>query len=130
MRFLVPLATRALPMLLLFVTFLFINTEVWQMATNLAVGTALGTVLLMLGLAVLFLVVRLPEEVDRVDDEVDDDVRRARVRRYAAGGGEPGGRRRTRRIDPQDHAQVAGFERGTSSWCCWSSRPSRCCCSR
>ena len=30
-----PMATRALPLLLLFVTFLFINTEVWQVASNL-----------------------------------------------------------------------------------------------
>ncbi|MCY7402818.1 MAG: hypothetical protein LH477_18035 [Nocardioides sp.] len=33
-----PLATRALPMLLLFVTFLFINTEVWQVASSLDGG--------------------------------------------------------------------------------------------
>ncbi|MDI4659415.1 hypothetical protein, partial [Xanthobacter autotrophicus] len=33
-----PLATRALPMLLLFVTFLFINTEVWQVTSAMDAG--------------------------------------------------------------------------------------------
>ena len=64
----------------------------------------------MFGLAVLFLLVRLPEEVDRVDDEVDDDF----IVRACAGtpleqasrevAADPG-------IDPQEHAQVSGFER-------------------
>ena len=32
---LVPLVTRALPLLLLFITFLFINAEVWELSANL-----------------------------------------------------------------------------------------------
>jgi hypothetical protein len=109
-RFLVPMASRALPLLLVFVTFLFVNAEAWQMTTNLPFGLLWFTVLLMFGLAVLFLLVRLPEEVDRVDDEVDDGfIVRACVgtpleeasREVAA---DPG-------IDPQEHAQVSGFER-------------------
>ena len=109
-RFLVPMASRALPLLLVFVTFLFVNAEAWQMTTNLPFGLLWLTVLLMFGLAVLFLLVRLPEEVDRVDDEVDDDfVVRACVgtpleqasREVAA---DP-------LVDPQEHAQVSGFER-------------------
>ena len=39
---LLPLATRALPLLLLFVTFLFINTEVWQVTSNLDGGRAVA----------------------------------------------------------------------------------------
>ena len=35
-----PLVTRALPLLLLFVTFLFINTEVWMVASSLDAGRA------------------------------------------------------------------------------------------
>ena len=35
LRMLVPTVTRALPLLLLFVTFVFISTEVWQVATGL-----------------------------------------------------------------------------------------------
>lgn len=65
-----PLATRALPMLLLFVTFLFINTEVWMIASALEGGTLWGAVMLFAALAVGFLVVRLIEEVDRLDDEI------------------------------------------------------------
>jgi hypothetical protein len=68
-----PLVTRALPLLLLFVTFLFINTEVWQVATSLDGGVLWVSVLLFSALAVAFLLVRLPEELDRVDDELDAD---------------------------------------------------------
>jgi hypothetical protein len=66
-----PLVTRALPLLLLFVTFLFINTEVWMVADSLDRGVLTLAVLLFAGLAVAFLLVRLPEEVDRVDDDID-----------------------------------------------------------
>jgi hypothetical protein len=72
LRSLLPMTTRALPLLLLFITFLFINTEVWQVASNLSAGALWLTVLLFTVLAVGFLLVRLPEEVDRVDDDVDD----------------------------------------------------------
>lgn len=71
LKLLVPMASRALPLLLVFVTFLFINAEVWQMTSALAPGLLWLTVLLLLSLAVMFLIVRLPEEVDRVDDAVD-----------------------------------------------------------
>lgn len=109
-RYLVPMASRALPLLLVFVTFLFVNAEAWQMTSNLPFGLLWFTVLLMLGLAVAFLMVRLPEEVDRVDDEVDDDF----VVRACAGTPLEGASREVAAdpsIDPQDYAQVAGFER-------------------
>lgn len=67
---LVPLVTRALPLLLLFVTFLFINTEVWQVASSLDDGVLWVSALLFALVAVAFLLVRLPEELDRVDDEM------------------------------------------------------------
>ena len=73
LELLFPLATRAMPMLLLFVTFLFINTEVWMVASALDGGTLWGAVLLFAAVAVGFLVVRLIEEVDRLDDEVGRD---------------------------------------------------------
>lgn len=71
LKLLVPMASRALPLLLVFVTFLFINAEAWQMTSELAPGLLWLTVLLLLSLAVVFLLVRLPEEVDRADDAVD-----------------------------------------------------------
>ncbi|MGH3504204.1 MAG: hypothetical protein ACRDQA_25405 [Nocardioidaceae bacterium] len=61
-----PLVTRALPLLLLFVTFLFINTEVWQVCSTIDRGLLWMTVLLFAVVAVLFLLVRLPEEVRQV----------------------------------------------------------------
>jgi hypothetical protein len=110
LRFLAPMASRALPLLLVFVTFLFVNAEAWEMTSNLPFGLLWLTVLLMFGLAVLFLLVRLPEEVDRVDDEVDDDF----VVRACTGTPLEAASRDVAAdptIDPQTYAQVAGFER-------------------
>jgi hypothetical protein len=66
-----PLVTRALPLLLLFVTFLFINTEVWMVASSLEPGVLAMAVMFFALTAVVFLLVRLPEEMDRVDDDTD-----------------------------------------------------------
>ena len=66
-----PLVTRALPLLLSFVTFLFINTEVWQVASRLDGGVMWVTVLLFIGVAVGFLSVRLPEELEVFDEQLD-----------------------------------------------------------
>lgn len=65
-----PLVTRALPLLLLFVTFLFINAEVWQVASGLNGALLWTTVLLFAGIAIAFLLVRLPDEVRRVEQDV------------------------------------------------------------
>lgn len=62
-----PLVTRALPLLLLFITFLFINTEVWMVAEALDGGVMGVAVLLFAAVSVGFLLVRLPEEVSRFD---------------------------------------------------------------
>lgn len=70
---LMPLVTKALPLLLLFVTFLFINTEVWQVASSLDDGVLWVAVLLFALVAVAFLLVRLPEELDQVDDEMSGE---------------------------------------------------------
>ena len=110
-----PLATRALPMLLLFVTFLFINTEVWQVASNLDGGVLWGTALLFGLAAIGFLLVRLDEELDAVR-------RRHRPRRdgrgvpYDAAGA--GRRRAGGRIGPTSAAmpRCADWRRPT-----WSS---------
>jgi hypothetical protein len=71
---LLPMTTRALPLLLLAITFLFINTEVWQVASNLTAGQLWLVAVLFLVLGMGFLVVRLPEEVDKADDDVDDEA--------------------------------------------------------
>ena len=77
---LLPLATRALPMLLLFITFLFINTEVWQVASALHGGVLWSAVLFFAAAAIGFLVPRMAQELDEFDDRVRaDDLRAATV---------------------------------------------------
>ena len=68
------LVTRALPMLLLFTTFLFINTEVWQVASSLSRPVLWLAVAFFGALAVGFLLGRLPEEVAAVNDDMGSDV--------------------------------------------------------
>jgi hypothetical protein len=68
LSWLFPLITRALPLLLLFMTFLFINTEVWQVTSALDRGYLWLTVMMFAGIAVAFLLVRLPEEVSEVSE--------------------------------------------------------------
>ena len=69
-----PLVTRALPMLLLFMTFLFINTEVWQVASALSRPVLWLSVAFFGALAVGFLLARLPEEVAAVNDDMSPEV--------------------------------------------------------
>ena len=110
LRTLLPMMTRALPLLLLFVTFLFINAEVWQVASYLDGGRLWLVALLFGTLAGAFLLVRLPEEVDRTDDNVDEDL----LLKSTAGTpleqvaldlvDDPDG-------DPASYAEVSGYER-------------------
>jgi len=65
-----PLLTRALPLLLLAVTFLFINAEVWQVAALMSRNVLWSSVAFFAVIATVFLLVRLPEEVRRVEREV------------------------------------------------------------
>ena len=110
LRTLLPTTTRALPLLLLFITFLFINTEVWQVASELTTGQLWLAVLLFIVLAIAFLLVRLPEEVDRTDDDVDD-----RLLLKACDGTPLAGE--CRRLlddpeaDPAAYAEITGYER-------------------
>ena len=109
-RTLLPMMSRALPLLLLFITFLFINAEVWQVTSRLDGGDLWLTVLLFAVLAVAFLLVRLPEEVDRTDDHVDDafvlDACRGTPLEQASRElvDDPG-------CDPASFAEVTGYER-------------------
>jgi hypothetical protein len=69
---LLPMATRALPLLLIFVTFLFINAEVWEVSARLDGAVMVLTVLLFATVAVGFLLVRLPDELEQADDVSDE----------------------------------------------------------
>ncbi|WP_456694911.1 hypothetical protein [Aeromicrobium sp. P5_D10] len=68
-----PLLTRALPLLLLAVTFLFINAEVWQVAALMSRHVLWLAVLFFAAIAMTFLLVRLPEEVRQVEADVVGD---------------------------------------------------------
>ena len=61
-------------MLLLFMTFLFINTEVWQVCSALSPPVLWLAVAFFGALAVGFLLVRLPEEVAAVNDQLGPAV--------------------------------------------------------
>jgi len=69
---LLPMATRALPLLLVFITFLFINAEVWEVSARLDGSLMVLTVLLFATVAAIFLLVRLPDELDEADDVKDE----------------------------------------------------------
>lgn len=58
------LVSRALPLLLLFATFLFINAELWQVAAGFTVQTFAATVILLVLVGVAFFLARLPGEVE------------------------------------------------------------------
>jgi hypothetical protein len=57
------LLIRALPFLLLFVTFLFIQTESWQVASQLPNARFVALSLLFVAVGVLFVIARLPREI-------------------------------------------------------------------
>jgi hypothetical protein len=80
LRLLFPLVTRALPLLLLFITFLFINAEVWEVTSDMDGAMLWFVVLLFTGIGAAFLVVQLPAEVDRVAAEAQSSQLRERVR--------------------------------------------------
>jgi hypothetical protein len=55
-----PLVARALPLLLLFTTFLFINAEVWQVAGTLDGLPYVAVILIFFGLGATFVLTRMP----------------------------------------------------------------------
>ena len=110
LRTLLPMMTRALPLLLLFVTFLFVNAEAWEVASHLDGGELWLVVLLFGTLATAFLLVRLPEEVDRTDDDVDTELL---LRSTEGTPLEQAARELIEdpAADPAAYAQVTGYER-------------------
>ena len=110
-RMLVPTVTRALPLLLLFITFFFITAEVWEVATSLDAGALWLTILLFAVMGFGFFWVRLPEELDRVDDALDAE----RIVKVTAGtpvADEAARLARTRPEELEREVEVQGYERG------------------
>lgn len=73
------LITRVLPLMLLFITFLFINTEVWQVAGTMTAGVLWGSLAVFGVLGTLFIVGRSREEFARIESSTDRDVIAAAV---------------------------------------------------
>lgn len=61
------LTTRALPVLLLFIVFLFLNTEVWQVAGGLKTGHLWVVIALFIVFGIVFVVGRVPEEIRLIE---------------------------------------------------------------
>ncbi|MFI7068453.1 hypothetical protein ACIBL3_46220 [Kribbella sp. NPDC050124] len=60
---------RALPLLLVFSLVLFINTEMWQVFTGMPIEFILFSMAAFTLLSTLFLMVRLPKEVDAIEQD-------------------------------------------------------------
>ena len=103
-------------MLLLFITFLFINTEVWQVASSLSRPVLWLAVAFFGALAVGFLVVRLPEEVAAVNDDLDPGRRTPRAR------GTPLEDRCDELADVTSPSRWPGASGSTCCSSCWSPR--------
>ncbi|GAB2630653.1 hypothetical protein [Kribbella swartbergensis] len=72
---------RALPLLLVFSLVLFINTEMWQVFTGMPVAFILFSVAAFTLLSTLFLMVRLPRELDAIERDVDSGPPLRRLQR-------------------------------------------------
>jgi hypothetical protein len=66
----VGLLARAIPLLLLFSVVLFINTEMWQVFAGMNGATVIATGVLLVVVGSVFLVVRLPREVEQIERDV------------------------------------------------------------
>ena len=66
----VDLLARAIPLLLLFSVVLFINTEMWQVFAGMNGATFAATAALLVVVGSVFLAVRLPREVERIERDV------------------------------------------------------------
>ena len=64
----VKLLTLAVPVLLIFMIVLFINTEMWQVFSDVSDGALVGVIALFIGVASVFVISRLPREVRAARD--------------------------------------------------------------
>ncbi|MHB1166725.1 MAG: hypothetical protein ACYC3K_16105 [Candidatus Nanopelagicales bacterium] len=67
------LTTRALPLLLLFITFLFLNTEVWQVAGSLQPENLWIVLGLFIAFGIVFILSRVPEEIVLIEATTSRD---------------------------------------------------------
>jgi len=67
------LLTRAVPVLLIFMIVLFINTEMWQVFSDVSDAALIGVVALFLAVGSSFVAARLPREVRALEQDVGAD---------------------------------------------------------
>ncbi len=79
------LLTRAVPVLLIFMIVLFINTEMWQVFSDVSDPALIGVVALFLVVGSAFVVSRLPREVRALEEEVGADPPLTRRQRFNVG---------------------------------------------
>lgn len=68
---LIRLLTRALPLQLVLVAFLFLSTEAWQVSQSLSIGHLWAMVGFFAGAALLFLVTQIPRELQKIDVQLN-----------------------------------------------------------
>jgi hypothetical protein len=74
------LLARAIPLLLFFSLVLFLTTEMWQVFAEQRGATLVAIALLLALVATAFLLVRLPQEIDRLERDAGNDA--APLRRF------------------------------------------------
>jgi len=74
------LLARAIPLLLFFSLLLFLTTEMWQVFAEQHGATLIAIALLLALVTTAFLLVRLPQEIDRLERDAGDDA--APLRRF------------------------------------------------
>ena len=67
------LLTRAVPVLLIFMIVLFVNTEMWQVFSDVSDPALLGVIALFVGVGSVFVATRLPREVRALERDVGAD---------------------------------------------------------
>ena len=79
------LLTRAVPVLLIFMIVLFVNTEMWQVFSDISDPALAGVIVLFVGLGSVFIATRLPREVRLLERDVGADPALRRRQRFNVG---------------------------------------------
>jgi hypothetical protein len=70
----IPLVARAVPLLMLFAVVLFLTTEMWQVFAEMDDASLAAIVALLVAIGTLFVVGRIPREVERLAGQVGSDA--------------------------------------------------------
>ena len=79
------LLTRAVPVLLIFMIVLFVNTEMWQVFSDVSDPALLGVIALFVGVGSVFVATRLPAEVRELERDVGADPSLSSTQRFNVG---------------------------------------------